>query len=137
MSEVFPYKTRGTATGLTAALNYVLSFIATKTYYNLESSLSLPGVALFNCIIIAIGLVLMLYILPETENRTLEEIELHFADNNKKITDLKIAKIHSTQNGHEMSNGFTAKKPFSVIGYDEVAKKRLANRQKIRRLSVG
>lgn len=31
--------------------------------------------------------------LPETEGRTLEEIELHFADNSKTICDRKIAKI--------------------------------------------
>lgn len=32
----------------------------------------------------------MSLILPETENRTLEDIELHFADNSKSITDRKI-----------------------------------------------
>lgn len=57
-----------------------------------------------------------------SENRTLEEIELHFADNQKKITDRKIAKINENQNGYE-------KKPSKpkVIGYDEVAKKKLKN----------
>lgn len=85
----------------------------------------MPGVALFNCFIIAVGLVLMYNILPETENRTLEEIELHFADNNKKITDRKINKIHTDQNGYEKSNGITIKP--KVIGYDEVAKKQLKN----------
>ncbi|XP_055307472.1 facilitated trehalose transporter Tret1-like, partial [Sitodiplosis mosellana] len=83
LSEVFPYKTRGAATGLTAALNYVLCFISTKIYYNLEMMFSLPGVALFNCIIIAGGLILMYKILPETENRSLEDIEMHFVDNSK------------------------------------------------------
>ena len=30
----------------------------------------------------------MIYnILPETEGRTLEDIEIHFADNNRKLTD--------------------------------------------------
>lgn len=35
----------------------------------------------------------MFFILPETENRTLEDIELHFSDNSKKITDRKIQKL--------------------------------------------
>lgn len=52
----------------------------------------MPGMALFNCIVIAIGLVLMYKILPETENRSLEDIEIHFADKSKKITDCKIAR---------------------------------------------
>lgn len=85
-------RTRGMATGLTAALSYVLSFIATKTYYNLETTLSMPGVALFNCVVIAGGLILMYKILPETENRSLEDIELHFADNSKKLTHRNIPK---------------------------------------------
>lgn len=35
----------------------------------------------------------MYQILPETENRTLEEIELHFSDNKRKINDRHIKKI--------------------------------------------
>lgn len=90
----FPHfcRTRGMATGLTAALNYVLSFISTKMYYNLETSLSMPGVALFNCIVIALGLILIYNILPETENRSLEDIEIFFSDNSKGITDRDIPK---------------------------------------------
>lgn len=94
---LFIIRTRGTATGLTAALSYVLSFISAKTFYSLETTLSMPGVALFNCIVSAIGIVLMYNILPETENRTLEDIELHFADSSKRITDRQIARINQPQ----------------------------------------
>lgn len=38
------------------------------------------------------GLILSYFILPETENRTLEEIEMHFSDNTKGLADWKIAK---------------------------------------------
>lgn len=38
----------------------------------------------------------MFQALPETENRTLEEIELHFSDNKRKITDRHIKKINQT-----------------------------------------
>lgn len=44
LSEVFPFKSRGLATGITAAINYTMAFFTTKTYFNLESSLSLVGV---------------------------------------------------------------------------------------------
>lgn len=80
------------ASGISASLNYLFGFIAIKVYYNLETWLSLPGVTLFNCIVIGIGLVLMYNILPETENRTLADIEAHFADRTKKITDHNILK---------------------------------------------
>lgn len=93
LSEAFPYRTRALTSGIASALYYVLTFIATKTYYSLEMKLSLPGVTLFNCVVIAIGVVLMYNILPETEGRTLEEIEMHFSDTTKSITNRKISKI--------------------------------------------
>lgn len=40
-------------------------------------------------------LVVMFYILPETENCSLEDIESHFSDNNKKITDINIFRSRS------------------------------------------
>lgn len=65
----------------------------------METAFSLPGFALFNCFIVAGGFVLMYFILPETEGRTLEDIELNFSDNSKNITDRKIARLHSTPEG--------------------------------------
>lgn len=37
----------------------------------------------------------MFNILPETENRSLEDIEIHFSDKTKKITNYKIEKLDS------------------------------------------
>lgn len=40
--------------------------------------------------------------MPETENRSLEEIELHFSDNSKKFSDRKILKQDKVNyNDHE------------------------------------
>lgn len=78
--------------GIAAALNYLFGFITKKTYYNLEATLSLPGTALFYCIVCGIGLIFTYAVLPETEGRSLEEIELHFADNSKNLCDRTIEK---------------------------------------------
>lgn len=48
-------RARGFATGLAAAVNYFMAFVATKTYYNLESLLSMWGVTMFYGIIGVIG----------------------------------------------------------------------------------
>lgn len=64
-----------------------MGFATIKTYYNLETTLSMPGVSLFYSGIALAGIVLMFNILPETEGRSLEDIELHFSDNSKRITD--------------------------------------------------
>lgn len=96
-SHTFLRRARGVAAGLSAAFDYLLTFISTKSYYNLETLLSMPGIALLNCIITGCGLILMYNIMPETENRTLEDIEFHFSDNSKKLTDRKIARVSSEQ----------------------------------------
>lgn len=93
--DEFLCRVRGVATGLAVAVDYFLRFFAIKTYYDFETSLSMPGFALFNCFITGFGFILMYKILPKVENRSLEEIELHFSDNSKKITDWKIARINS------------------------------------------
>lgn len=93
LSEVYPMRVRGMATGFSACLDYLFRFITTKTYCDLEVSLSLAGISAFNFVMAGVGMVLMCLIMPETEHRTLEEIELHFADHSKKITDRKISKI--------------------------------------------
>lgn len=40
----------------------------------------------------------MYFLLPETENRTLEDIELHFSDNKRKLTDIYIRKGAAANN---------------------------------------
>lgn len=55
-------------------------------------TLSLPGISLFYCIVCGVAFIVTYFILPETENISLEDIERHFTDNSKKITDRKIVK---------------------------------------------
>ena len=79
--------------GLITAFNSVLIFLFTKTYYNFEVMLSLQGISMLYCVLTGAGLILMYFILPETEGRTLEDIELHFSDDSTKITDWKIVRV--------------------------------------------
>lgn len=87
--------------GLITAFNSILAFLFTKTYYNFEVMLSLQGISMLYCVLTGAGLVLMYFILPETEGRTLEDIELHFADESTKITDWKIIKVVAKNRGSE------------------------------------
>lgn len=80
------------ASGITAALNYIMAFCTTKSYYNIETYMSLFGLIALYAVVDIIGLVYIYMFLPETERRTLEEIELHFSDNNKKLSNIKIRK---------------------------------------------
>lgn len=63
----------------------------------------MAGVSLLYCVVTGIGLIYAYFTLPETEGRTLEDIELHFADDSKKLTDLEIAKIYVQKTKNENS----------------------------------
>lgn len=107
------------ASGIVAALNYIMSFISTKTYLNLERGLSLAGtILLYGCIGV-FGFVFIFLFVPETERRTLEDIEVHFSDNKRKITDRKIQKNTSFDDILNAQNA--SKKPTTINGCDNRA----------------
>lgn len=85
-----PCRSRAFASGLSVAVSELIGFAATKSYYNLELWLALSGVITLYGVIGVLGYITMYFTLPETENCKLEEIELHFSDNSRKITDIHI-----------------------------------------------
>lgn len=96
LSEILPFRSRGLTSGISAAINYILVFLAAKTYLNLERGLSLHGVIWFYASVGTVATIFHFFLLPETEDRSLEEIEQHFSA--QKITNLHIKKHkrHST-----------------------------------------
>lgn len=57
--------------------------------------------------------------MPETENRTLEDIELHFSDNSKTITDRNIAEAfsdrHIDRSTDKIDSGTVKCEPVTVL----------------------
>ncbi|CAK1593814.1 unnamed protein product [Parnassius mnemosyne] len=87
VTEVFPFRSRGTATGLAAALNYFIFFLATKTNYNLEATIHISGTFAIYSALTFIGTVYMYFFLPETEKKTLAQIEDYYKGNRKIFAD--------------------------------------------------
>ncbi|XP_053615226.1 facilitated trehalose transporter Tret1-like isoform X2 [Plodia interpunctella] len=75
LSEVFPFRSRGVATGFAAALSYVIYFLSSKTNYNLEAAFHLTGTFTIYAIFGFVGTIYLYFFLPETESKTLVEIE--------------------------------------------------------------
>ncbi|XP_063708428.1 facilitated trehalose transporter Tret1-like [Culicoides brevitarsis] len=90
ISEIFPNQTRSMSSGITAACVHLMYFTSTKSYYSLETSISLFGMISFYAFVAIAGTLFMYNYLPETEGKTLEEIEAHFSDNSLKLSDHKI-----------------------------------------------
>ncbi|CAH0381580.1 unnamed protein product [Bemisia tabaci] len=80
VSEVFPLTGRGLASGIAGAWAHLSSSILVKSYLYTESLISLSGIMyLYGCGTV-VGLIYLYFYLPETEGKSLEQIETYFTD---------------------------------------------------------
>ena len=78
-----PERGRSLAGGIVAGAYYIFSFLATKSFYWLQRLLGVHGVFYFYGTMSTVGLVFLYYMLPETEGRTLEDIETNYKSKKK------------------------------------------------------
>jgi SP family facilitated glucose transporter-like MFS transporter 8 len=78
IGEVYPTEVRGVASGASGSIGYIFGFVANKTYFYMLNSMTLPGTFLFYGVVSLVGCVVFYFFLPETEGRTLHEIQKHF-----------------------------------------------------------
>ncbi|XP_032522237.1 facilitated trehalose transporter Tret1-like [Danaus plexippus] len=78
LGELFPFRSRATAQGLSAASFYVFSFLGSKTFINLENSVKLWGTFATYAAFGFAGTIYLYFFLPETEGKSLQEIENYY-----------------------------------------------------------
>jgi len=78
------FRGRGVASGICAAIFYGIAFLVSKTWLNLQSSVELHGCFFLYGILASFGIIFIYTCLPETEGKTLAEIENEFAKKNTK-----------------------------------------------------
>uniref|UniRef100_A0A8D9B8Y3 Facilitated trehalose transporter Tret1 n=1 Tax=Cacopsylla melanoneura TaxID=428564 RepID=A0A8D9B8Y3_9HEMI len=83
IGEVFPNNIRATASGMSGSSSYVFAFAVNKLYYPMVDTFNLSGTLYFYSAISLLGTLYMYKMMPETEGRTLSDIEEHFADKSK------------------------------------------------------
>lgn len=81
--EVYTNETRAAASGLSSAISYVFAFLANKVFFYMIDSLTLPGTYWFYSALNLLGFIVLYFLLPETEGKTLHEIIEHFAGTKK------------------------------------------------------
>ncbi|XP_065723249.2 facilitated trehalose transporter Tret1 isoform X2 [Drosophila suzukii] len=79
IGEVFPAEIRNTASGFAGGVGYIFGFLANKLFLVMLSALTLPGTFAFYASVAFVGTIVLYFTLPETEGRTLGEIEAHFS----------------------------------------------------------
>nr|XP_018909634.1 PREDICTED: facilitated trehalose transporter Tret1-like [Bemisia tabaci] len=90
--EVFPPLGRGTATGLAAAWTHFFMSVLTKTYLYMEAWLGFSGVMYLYGVCTMAGVIYHYFYLPETEGKTLEQIETYFTKNHDKREKFSVGK---------------------------------------------
>ncbi|XP_012218357.2 facilitated trehalose transporter Tret1-2 homolog [Linepithema humile] len=79
VGEIFPSKVKDILSGLTVCIGYFFSAVTIKTYPDMLKSMGMHGVFLFFAAISLVGVVFVLFFLPETKGKTLREIEDMFS----------------------------------------------------------
>lgn len=88
-AEFFPTKIRGTASGLLTGCGYLFNFLAVKIYPSMVEYMRSSGVFfLYGCTAL-VGTVFLIWLLPETRGKTLEEILEYFGDKEKETDEEK------------------------------------------------
>uniref|UniRef100_A0A023F846 Putative transporter major facilitator superfamily n=2 Tax=Triatoma infestans TaxID=30076 RepID=A0A023F846_TRIIF len=84
IGEVYPAQVRGIASGATTCITYIVSFIVVKLYPKMLKTLNKHGVFYFYGAMALLGTIFVFFFLPETQGKTLAEIEQQFAKRKKR-----------------------------------------------------
>ncbi|XP_048739335.2 proton myo-inositol cotransporter-like isoform X2 [Ostrea edulis] len=74
-SEIYPLWARGTGTSLATCVNWIGNLIVSFTFLILLKNITTYGTFYLFCGISFLGMSILFFILPETKNKTLEEVE--------------------------------------------------------------
>lgn len=78
IGEVFPVNVRSSASGISSGVGYIFAFFSNKLFLSMVSTLALSGTFWLYSVVAIVSCILFYFVLPETEGRTLIDIEEHF-----------------------------------------------------------
>ncbi len=74
LSEIFPAATKGRAMALATSLNWLGNAVVSATFLDATAAFSLGGVFLSYSMVCAVAVSFVVFLVPETKNKSLEEI---------------------------------------------------------------
>lgn len=75
MGEILPGKIRGSAASVATAFNWSCTFIVTKTFADIINAIGTHGTFWMFGSICVVGLAFVIFYVPETQGKSLEDIE--------------------------------------------------------------
>ncbi|CAK1601950.1 unnamed protein product [Parnassius mnemosyne] len=97
LGEILPSKIRGTAASLATGFNWTCTFIVTKTFLNITEVIHMHGTVWLFSVICLVGLFFVIFYVPETRGKSLEEIEKKLTGGSRRIRNINANK--QIQNG--------------------------------------
>lgn len=79
IGELYDNDVRSFGSGFSSAAGYVMGFAANKTFLDLVSSVTLPGVMWMYSAVTLVGATLLYFWMPETEGKSLAQITEHYS----------------------------------------------------------
>ena len=92
IGEVFSTETRLVAAGISGGTGYVFAFLSNKLFLSLIEQLNLWGCYFIYVLITLLSTAILYVKLPETEGKSLRDIEMHFAGGQKLSKSVKSMK---------------------------------------------
>ncbi|XP_014254945.1 facilitated trehalose transporter Tret1 isoform X2 [Cimex lectularius] len=89
MGEILPAKIRGTAASIATGFNWTCTFLVTKTFIDLRELIGAEGVFWLFSMICTVGVVFVAICVPETQGKSLEDIERNFTGENLPVRRVK------------------------------------------------
>uniref|UniRef100_A0A182VW61 Major facilitator superfamily (MFS) profile domain-containing protein n=1 Tax=Anopheles minimus TaxID=112268 RepID=A0A182VW61_9DIPT len=84
IGELFAPNVRSGGSGLAGGIAYIFGFIANKTFLKMLAVFTLPGTFWIYSLVTILGAMILYKVLPETEGKSLQEIETYFLPANKR-----------------------------------------------------
>ncbi|XP_049536276.1 uncharacterized protein LOC125951459 [Anopheles darlingi] len=85
IGELFAPNVRSGGSGLAGGIAYIFGFIANKTFLTMLATFTLPGTFWIYSLITIVGAMILYKVLPETEGKSLQEIETYFLPSGKSM----------------------------------------------------
>ena len=74
LSEIFPPSLKGQAVAVVTSLNWALNFVISATFLQVSDAFSLGGLYVIYAILCLASIIFVILVVPETKEKTLEEI---------------------------------------------------------------
>lgn len=95
LGEILPSRIRGTAASLATGFNWMCTFIVTKTFQNIIEAIGTYGTFWLFAIVCVIGLFFVIFFVPETRGKSLEEIERKLTGGSRRVRNINNIKPQS------------------------------------------